>query len=193
MGQLDLNLSTRPFKPYRAVNLLLLLVLLILIGISAVQVYEYREYSSLAATIRDEERESREESELLSRQVLALRTTVTGGSAAAKLSEVEFLNALLARRSFSWTRLFASLEELLPDEVYLLGLRPFTDDQGNIGINIALRARSLGDAAGFVRTLERSGVFGDITVAVEEKRDSLADGEVEVTLGAYYFPERGSE
>jgi hypothetical protein len=193
MGQLDLNLSTRPFKPYRAVNLLLLLILLILIGISAVQVYGYREYSSLAATIRDEERESREESELLSRQVLALRTTVTGGSAAAKLSEVEFLNALLVRRSFSWTRLFSSLEDLTPDEVYLLGLRPFTDDEGKIGINIALRARSLGDAAGFVRTLERSGVFGDVTVAVEEKKDPLPGGEVEVTLGAYYFPERGSE
>jgi type IV pilus assembly protein PilN len=193
MGQLDLNLSTRPFKPYRAVNLLLFLVLLILIGVSVMQVYSYRDYSALAEPIRGEEREVREKSELLSREVVALRKKVTGGSAAAKLTEVEFLNALLVRKSFSWTRLFASLEELTPDEVYLLGLRPFTDDEGRSGINIAIRARSLGDAAGFVRTLEQSGVFGDVTVAVEEKKDPLPAGEVEVTLGAYYFPERGSE
>ena len=44
MGQFDLNLSTRPFKPYRAVNLGLFVLLMILGVISAAQVLSYQQY-----------------------------------------------------------------------------------------------------------------------------------------------------
>jgi len=192
MGQLNLNLSTQPFKPYRAANLGLLLILLVLLATSAVQVYSYRDYSGRSAAIRAEEQEAKAKAESLTRDIVAMNKRMTGGGAAAKLSEVEFLNGLILKKGFSWTWLFARLEELLPDDVYLLGVRPFSDDDGSMGINMAIRAHSLADAATFVRLLEGAGVFGEVTVAVEEKKDPLPEGEVEVTLGAHYYPDRSA-
>jgi len=193
MGRIDLNLSTRPFKPYRVVNLVLFVILLGLAAVSVRQFYSYREYSKLAAAIRDEEREARALADAKAKQRAALASTMSGGGAAAKLSEVEFLNSLILKKSFSWTQVFATLEDRMPDDVYLLGLQPFTDDQGKIGLNMKIRGRSLASAADFVSILESSGVFGDVTVAVEEKMDAVAAGEVEVTLGAYYFPDRSAQ
>jgi type IV pilus assembly protein PilN len=189
MGRFDLNLSSRPFRPYRAVNFGLGVLFLVLLAVSAYQVYRYRQYAALAASIREEERMTREEADRLSREVAALNARMSAGSTTAKLSEVEFLNALLLRKSFSWTRVFASLEEQLPDDVHLVTLGQFTDDQGRLGFNMTVRGRSLGAAADFVRVLETSKTFGDIAVAVEEKQDALPTGEVEMTLSAYYFPE----
>ena len=44
--------------------------------------------------------------------------------AAAKLTEIGFINRLIARKELSWTRLFANLEELVPNTVHLVSLTP---------------------------------------------------------------------
>src|SRR5215216_878601 len=133
MGQFNLNLSTRPFKPYRAVNLGLLILLLILIAVSAGQVYTYQQNSTLAASIRGNQQKTKEESERLTKELTALNAKMYSGNAAAKISQVEILNQILLRKSFSWTKVFANLEEVIPENVYLLSLRPFIDDKGNMG------------------------------------------------------------
>jgi hypothetical protein len=101
MGQFDLNLSTRPFKPYRAVNLGLFVLLLVLLAVSAAQVLSYQQYSSLASASREEEMKVRADTDLLTAQVQKLNAQMTSGNATAKLSEVELLNRLLVRKSFS--------------------------------------------------------------------------------------------
>src|SRR5678815_5348060 len=112
MGQFDLNLSTRPFKPYRAINLGLFVLLLILAGISSVQLSGYQQYSSLAAESREVERQAREDSQLLARQLDGLNKELATGNAPLKLAEIEMLNQLILKKSFSWTRLFANLERI---------------------------------------------------------------------------------
>ncbi len=186
MRQFSLNLSTRPFKPYRAINLGLLIVLFILIAASAGQVYIYQQNSSLAASIRGDQQRIKAEADRLNREVQALGAKMYSANAATKMEEVEFLNQILLRKSFSWTRVFANLEEIMPDNVFLLNLRPFVDDAGKMGLNIEIRGKSHDDAVAFVRTLEESAIFGAVAVAVEERTDA---GEVEMSLSAYYFPE----
>jgi len=184
MGQFDLNLSTRPFKPYRAANFGLLTLLLILLTVSAGQVLSYQQYSSLAAASRQEEQEVRADTDMVTGAVQKLNEKMTSGNATAKLSEVELLNRILIRKSFSWTRVFASLEKAMPENVRLLSLRPFLDEQEKIGLTMDVRGRTLGDATEFLRTLEQSDIFTDVSLAVQERKTT--NGEVEFSLTSYY-------
>ena len=188
MGQFDLNLSTRPFKPYRATNLGLMVLLLILIAVSVQQVYSYQQYSSKAAASREIESAAREEFDLLANQLQALNVKMSSGNSSSKLAEVEQLNQLLLRRSFSWTRLLANLERLTPDDVRLIALHPGFDAEGRIVLNMNITGRSLADATAFLRALEESPVFTDVALAVEARKDSSATGEVEFTLSTFYNP-----
>jgi Tfp pilus assembly protein PilN len=189
MGQFNLNLSTRPFKPYRAANLGLLALLLLLIAVSAEQVYSYQQYSAKAAASRENERKEREQADFLATQVTSYNEKMSKGNAAAKLAEVEQLNQLLVRKSFSWTRLLANLEKVTPDDVRIISLHPVADPEGKIILNMNIRGRTIVDATTFLRALEDSKMFTDVVLAVEEKADPLPMGEVDFTLSAYYSPE----
>src|SRR5688572_10653687 len=151
MGQFELNLSTRPFKPYRAANLGLLLLLLVLVTISVAQFYSYRHYSTLAAASRSAEAKVRAEADGLQSNLQSLNSRMTSSNAATKLSEVDLLNQLLLRRSFSWTQVFADLERITPENVRLVNLHPFIDAKGMIGLNMNIRGRSLADATQFLK------------------------------------------
>jgi Tfp pilus assembly protein PilN len=186
MGQFDLNLSTRPFKPYRAANFGLLALLLVLLAISAGQVLSYQQYSSLAAVSREEEQGVKADTDQVTVQVQKLNEKMTSGNATAKLSEVELLNRILIRKSFSWTRVFANLEKAMPENVRLLSLSPFLDEKGRIGLTMEVRGRSLSDATEFLRTLEQSKIFSEVSLAVQEKKDPNANGEVEFSLTSFY-------
>jgi len=186
MGQFDLNLSTRPFKPYRATTLGLLVLLLGLIAVSAGQVLSYQHYSSLADVSREVEQEVRMSNDELTTAVQKLNEKMASKNAAGKLSEVELLNRLIYRKSFSWTRVFATLERVMPDDVRLVSLAPFIDEKDRIGLTMEIRGRTLADATTFLRTLEDSDVFTDVTLAVQEKRDATSAGEVQFSLSSLY-------
>jgi len=184
MGQFDLNLSTRPFKPYRAINLGLFVLLLILAGISSVQLSGYQQYSSLAAESREVERQAREDSQLLARQLDGLNKELATGNAPLKLAEIEMLNQLILKKSFSWTRLFANLERITPENVRLVNLRPFFDEPtSRTGLTMEIRGRSLADATLFLRTLEQSQAFTDVILASEVES---GNGETQFTLSSFY-------
>src|SRR4051794_29630239 len=124
MANFDLNLSTRPFPAYRMANLLLAGFLAILVVISAWQAYGFVQYSSLAGPIRSDERSASAEAEALGKRVAELGSRLDRPEAAAKLSEIGFLNQLIARKDISWARLFANLEDMVPQSVRLVSLRP---------------------------------------------------------------------
>jgi Tfp pilus assembly protein PilN len=193
MGQFDLNLSTRPFKPYRVANLGLFALLMVLVAISIFQVYSYQRYSTMAAISRQEEKLKRQEADLLNEQTRELNLKMNRGNASAKLSEVEQLNQLLVRKSFSWTRVLSTLEGLVPEDARLVSLQPLADQEGRIFLNMNVRGRTLADANNFLKALETSKAFGDVALAIEEKKDSVAGNEVQFTLSAYYTPDGGSK
>jgi Tfp pilus assembly protein PilN len=152
------------------------------------QIYSYQHYSQLAASRRATELEARAEADKLSRELQDLNEKMTRGNATVKLSEVQLLNQLLLRKSFSWTRVFANLERITPDDVRLVSLRPFVDEKGKIGLNMEIRGRTLADATTFLRALEKSEIFTDVALALEEKKDA---NEVQFTLSTYYSTGKG--
>ena len=190
MSNFDLNLSTRPFPAYRLLNIALACILVVLGVLSVWQTVGFLRYSRLARSIRTEEQETRVEAEVVGKRVVELESRLDRPEATAKLNEIGFLNRLIVRKNFSWTRLFANLEGMVPDNVHLVSLAPNIGADGNITLHISLQGRSIADVTEFIERLEKSPVFEKIVVTAEEKRDPAVATDVDIVLSAVYFPLR---
>jgi Tfp pilus assembly protein PilN len=201
MAGFDLNLSTKPFPAYRIANVALFCVLIVLAVISVWQASGFIEYSDRARSIRTSERESRVEADALGKQVSELESRIDRPESAAKLNEILFLNHLILRKNLSWTRLFAVLEEMVPENVYFTTLTPDIGADGTVTLHLGLRARTMPDLKQFLVKVEQSPLFKKLDVKVEEKkldekkledkRDQSPESDIEVMLSAVYYPQGG--
>lgn len=186
----DLNLSTQPFPAYRLITILSLFVLAALAVVSALQAAGFVRYSKMARSIRSQEQESRVEADALAKRVAELESRLDRPESTAKINEIGFLNHLILRKDFSWTKLFGILEEMVPDNVHLSNLTPDVGKDGGVTLGLAIQARSIADATQFIKRVEESPLFERVLVKVEEKADATVPTDVELTLSAIYYPQR---
>jgi Tfp pilus assembly protein PilN len=190
MAEFDLNLSTQPFPAYRLINIALAAILIVLAVVSMRQALGFIEYSNMARSIRAQEEESRVVAEALGKNVAELETRLDRPESTAKLNEIGFLNHLILRKNLSWTKLFGILEEMVPTNVHLTNLTPDVGENGGVTLRLGVRARSIADVTEFIERLEKSKLFEEVRVFVEEKRDTQASTDVDLTLSTIYFPQR---
>ncbi len=186
MAEFDLNLSTRPFPPYRLINIALGTILVLLMAFSLWQTRGFIRFSRLARVIRTAEVETRIEAESLGKRGAELESRLDRPEATAKLNEIGFLNRLITRKNFSWTRLLADLETLVPNNVHLVNLAPEIGPNG-ITLQIDLMGRSIADISEFIHRLEKSPVFQNISVSTEQKRQ-MQTVDFNVKLSVVYRP-----
>jgi cell division protein FtsB len=194
MADSDLNLSTQPFPAYRLVTIALVSVLAVLVVLTIWQASGFVQYSNLARSIRPLERENRVEAEALGKRVAELETPLNRPESTAKLNEIGFLNHLILRKNLSWTKLFAVLEEMVPNNVHFTNLTPNIGADGTVTLSLGVRARSIADVTEFVKRVETSPLFANVIVNIEEKVDETKDlavgTDVDVTLSTVYYPQR---
>jgi type IV pilus assembly protein PilN len=117
----------------------------------------------------------------------------------AVLERSQFLNALFARKSFSWTAVMMDLEKVLPTGIQVTSIDPVISKEGDVSI----RLRVSGDrdrAVQLVRNLENSARFvaprlsGEAAQTQEGNRGSVAIqpvngvGSVEFDILSGYNP-----
>src|SRR5437870_13468802 len=98
----------------------MLVVLVVLALFSVWQASGFVQFSARARSIRNDEQSARVEAEALGKHLTALEKGLDRPEAAAKLNEIGFLNSLIARRELSWTKMFATLEQMVPEKVHLV-------------------------------------------------------------------------
>jgi hypothetical protein len=147
----------------------------------------------MSQSILPAERTNRVEAEALGKHVAELESRLERPESSAKLNEIGFLNHLIVRKSLSWTRLFAILEKMVPENVHLTNLTPEIGEDGAVTLRLGVRARGMPDVKEFLQRFEKSPLFGGLDVRVEEKTDPAAPADVQVTLSAIYYPQRGKE
>lgn len=189
-AEFDLNLSTRPFPAYRAKNIAMVAILIFLIAVSAWQGIWFVRYTRRARSIRGTEQELRVDAAALQQQVSGLESRLDTPEATAKLNEIGFLNHIILRRDFSWTRLFATLEEMVPDNVHFTNVTPNIGPDGSISLHLGVKAKSIADVTIFIKRLEQSPVFEGVVVSAEEKKEPTVSTDVNITLSAIYYPQR---
>ena len=163
--RIPINLATEPFRRDRGVvaaygaGCAALLVLLCALAYSIV-------------TERDRQADLRAAVERLSAETRALDAEQTKLDAvlrapenAVVLERSYLLNTLVARKSVSWTRIFADLEEVMPSDVRLIQVRlPQIDSQNQVLLDMVVGAQSPGPVIELLKKLQESPRFGPSTV-----------------------------
>jgi len=84
---------------------------------------------------------------------------------ASVLERSLLLNTLVDRKSVSWTRIFADLEQVLPPNVRVIQVRlPQIDARNEVLLDMVVGAQGPGPVIDFLRNLQASPRFGPATV-----------------------------
>ena len=185
----QLNLTTRPFPSYRTTNVVLTAILVLIVAFSLWQVRGFLDYKERAAELRGTEQEVRVDWDYLGGRVDDLQQRLSRPEALAQMEEIRFLNQVVERKSFSWSRLLSVIEDVIPRGVYLTALEPQIDNRGRIRIEMEARGRSVADISTFIAGLEQTPVFKDVAVSVEERNLENGLAEISVSMDAEYLPQ----
>lgn len=100
----------------------------------------------------------------------------------------QFLNALIRRKAFSWTRVFEDLEQVMPVNLHVVSLRPELNDQNQLQLEMKVAGDTRAAAVELVHRMEGSNHFQD-TQLVQEGQSTQAGTGVAATIVAVYVPD----
>ena len=103
--------------------------------------------------------------------------------------ESQFLNQLIERKSFSWTRVLESLEKVMPPRVHLVAISPQLDDDNQLELKMTVAGDSRDRAIELARRMEDSRRFAQTTILGETHIDSKGGDTEQFQIAAIYIPE----
>ena len=153
------NLARRPFRNERLPNLLFAAAAVALVALTVRHAFVVRALlPGRTSALHDEVTRLEAEASRLRTEQGTLRGVAPDPKALARWLVVK---DLVDRRAFSWTTLFARLEERLPDGARLVSITP-TVQHGEILLDVQAVVRSPEVGWQFIRTLEEGGDFDDV-------------------------------
>ena len=94
-----------------------------------------------------------------------LEQTLRQPENASVLESSVLLNALVQRKSISWTKIFADLERVMPDNVRLIQIRlPQITSQQEVLLDMTVGSQEVGPVLEFLKRLQASPLFGPVNV-----------------------------
>ena len=154
-----LNLAGRPFRNERLAATAFAAAAAVLLGVTAWHAVVIQNLLPARTSERHREVDALEKD--LAKLRDHARTLKTETPPAATLAQWNLVKELVDRRAFSWTGLFARLEQLIPDGVRLTSISPSVrKGQVDLDVDAAVRTRESGWE--FVRVLEAGGDFHSV-------------------------------
>lgn len=185
MTRLRSNLATRPFYNERLVRTVLTTALAGAVAWAAINAANLMSLSQQTTMLRERTQAesgrasaARNEADRVRRGLDAAQLKIVSASATEA-------NALIQRRTFSWTALFNELETTLPDNVRLVQVQPQTDNDGRLMVSLTVVSKKIEDLDEFIRGLEATQSF---TGVVSRTDEALEDGSIQSNLQGYYAP-----
>ena len=188
--RLDINLASQPYEDARqfwmrwgsAVGAVGLLTLVLLTLTITGWLNARRDHAAIAekrAMIADRDRVRAEAEEILSRP--ENRNT---------RDTSQFLNELIERKAFSWTRVLENLEKVMPPRVHLVSISPGLDDDNQLALKMTVAGDSRDRALELPRRMEESKRFAQTNIISEHYLQSTTTGDTEqFEIAAIYIPE----
>jgi hypothetical protein len=170
---------------------LVLLLAVCTVGLLWLAVTNWRESREVNAKIA----ELRSELAALDRQQEEALTLVRLPQNRPVVDDSKFLNGLIVRKSFSWTRVFMQLEEIMPPKLHMVSIAPVLSPKTyTVEVHMTVAGTSRDSAVELVKRLEQSPSFRDARI-VEESSLKNKDSEdtVQFHLTALYAPRPVSE
>jgi Tfp pilus assembly protein PilN len=104
--------------------------------------------------------------------------------------ESQFLNELIERKAFSWTKVLESMEKVMPPRVHLISISPQLDDDNQVGLKMSVGGDSRDRGLELARRMEESRRFAQTEVISAAPEKSTNGGDTEhFEIVAVYIPE----
>jgi type IV pilus assembly protein PilN len=102
----------------------------------------------------------------------------------------QFLNDLIERKSFSWTRVLEDLEKVMPSRVHLVSIHPELGEDNQLKVKMVVAGDSRDRAIELARRMEDSGRFSQTYIDSEHSANSTNPNDaVQVGISAIYAPQ----
>jgi len=185
--RLDINLATRPYEDARefwarwgmGVGLLAALTMILL-------VFAVRGWTNAG---RD-----RHNIAQLQQQIAELNQERADDQAVLDMpvnrstrDQSQFLNGLIQRKAFSWTRVFEDLEQVIPPNLHVVSLRPELNEQNQMQLDMKVACDTRAAAVELVHRMESSRHFQG-TELVSEGQGTEAGSGVAASVVSIYVP-----
>jgi hypothetical protein len=185
--RLDINLATQPYEDARefwtlwgpGVGLLAVMTLVLLGWAVRGWTHAGRDRHEIARIERQIEERDHERAEAQAFLDLAANRSTRDQS--------QFLNGLIQRKSFSWTRAFEELERVMPPNLHVVSLHPGLNEQNQMQLEIRVVCDTRGAAVELVHRMEGSKHFQGAQLVAEVQGESGASVAAAVT--AVYVPD----
>ncbi len=190
--RLDINLATRPYEDARdfwarwglGVGLLgvLTLVLLVLAVRGWIDAGRDRHnIAQLQAQIAELDRERANDQAELDKPVNR-----------GTRDQSQFLNELIQRKSFSWTRVFEDLEQVMPPNLHVVSLKPELNDRNQMQLDMSVACNGRAAAVELVHRMEGSKHFQGAQLVSESEKGDAGSGVIASVISIYVpdSPER---
>ena len=185
--RLDINLATHAYEDARAFWLrwgsglaVLALIAVGLLGLTISGWYnarqDHQKINELRGQIAERDRERAAAEALLNRpenRVMREKST--------------YLNELIARKSFSWTKAIEGLEKVMPPRLHLVSIQPQLNEDNQLAIKMTVAGDSQERAIELVRRMEDSRHFRETRIETQSRAGQAGD-EVQFGIVAMYVP-----
>jgi type IV pilus assembly protein PilN len=104
--------------------------------------------------------------------------------------ESQFLNELIERKAFSWTRVLENLESVMPPRVHVVSISPRLDEDNQLALKMTVAGDSRDRAIELARRMEASRRFAQTSVIHEAHIDSQTGDTEQFEIAAIYVPEQ---
>jgi Tfp pilus assembly protein PilN len=163
--RIPINLASEPFRQdrpmvfaYTACTVILAALLALLGFLIASERTRMRETRSEVARLTDEVNK-------MTQQQAQLDGILRQPANAEVLERSLLLNTLVERKSISWTRIFADLESVMPNNVRLIQVRlPQINSHNQVSLDMTVGSQDPVPVIDFLKRLQASPLFGPATL-----------------------------
>ncbi len=157
---LPLNLAREPFRRDRPVLVASAAAAVLMLAVLALLVASIVQQRELAASSRAQLAAVEAQLRAAAAEQGRLEAQLRQPANAAVLDRSFLFNALIQRKSLSWTLLFSDLEKVMPGSVRLVTVRPYLAGGNEVQLDMVVGAQSPDPVIELLKRLERSPTFG---------------------------------
>lgn len=101
----------------------------------------------------------------------------------------QFLNQLIERKAFSWTKVLESLERVMPPRVHVVSISPELNEDNQLALKMVVAGDSRDRAIELARRMEESRRFAQTAILRAAHAQSQTGDTEQVEIAAIYVPE----
>jgi type IV pilus assembly protein PilN len=159
--RIHINVASEPFRRDRAILVASSAFGVVLVALLGVLIFLIVSERSRQTDTRAAVAKLNAEVRVQTDEQARLENTLRQPMNAEVLERSLLLNTLVLRKSISWTKLFADLEGVLPNNVKVIQIRlPQVNSRNEVALDLEVGAQNQGQMIEFLKRLEDSPLFG---------------------------------